>query len=277
MDLSISIVSWNTRDILDQCLASVYDTADGLKLEVIVVDNASIDGSADMVREKYPRAIVIANTENRGFAAANNQALEIARGRYFLLLNPDTVCRPGALETLIGFMDSKPRCGAAGPMVLNPDGSLQYSWARFPSFWNEIRGKLDRRIAGVSQVPKTPDEVRALGAFRVDWVGGCCLMARRDAIAQVGPMDESLFMYCEETDWCMRFSKAGWEVWVEPAAEIIHFGGQSSAQIPEEAARRLRASKKRYFEKHCGRCRGFALWSALSMRSLAKRILKGDQ
>ncbi|MDH7602938.1 MAG: glycosyltransferase family 2 protein [Armatimonadota bacterium] len=275
MDLSISIVSWNTRDVLDQCLESVYATVGGTDFEVIVVDNASSDGSADMVSRKYPQATLIRNTENRGFTAANNQALEIAQGRYFLLLNPDTICKPGALVGLVKFLDDNPRCGAVGPMVLNPDGSLQYSWARFPTFWNEARGKLDRRINGVPTIPKTPSEVRALGAFRVDWVGGCCLMARRDAIDQVGPMDESLFMYCEETDWCKRFADAGWEVWVEPAAEIIHFGGQSSAQVVGKAAGLLRRSKRRYFEKHCGRYRGLVLWAVLSVRSLAKRVLNG--
>ncbi len=274
MDLSISIVSWNTRDVLNQCLASVYDTMDGLDFEVIVVDNASTDGSADMVRAKYPQAKVIANTKNIGFAAANNQALEIAGGRYFLLLNPDTICNPGALAKLVEFMDNHPRCGAVGPMVLNVDGSLQYSWAKFPTFWNEIRGKLDRRIEGVPVVPANPSEVRALGAFRVDWVGGCCLMARRDAIEQVGPMDESLFMYCEETDWCKRLSDMGWEVWVEPSAEIVHLGGQSSCQIPSEAAARLRISKRRYFEKHCCKYLGWMLWVALGVRRSLKNITK---
>lgn len=275
MDLSISIVSWNTLQVLRECLASVYETAGDLDYEVIVVDNASSDGSADMVNQEYPQATLIRNAENRGFAAANNQALAVSRGRYFLLLNPDTICKPGALEKLVGFLDSHSRCAAVGPMVLNPDGSLQYSWARFPTFWGEVRGRLDRRISGVQNVPATPSEVRELGAFRVDWIGGCCLMARREAIDRVGPMDEAFFMYCEETDWCKRFADAGWEVWVEPSAEIIHFGGQSSAQVVSEAAVLLRRNKRRYFEKHCGKFRGFVLWSVLSLRSLAKRMLKG--
>ncbi|MGQ9455051.1 MAG: glycosyltransferase family 2 protein [Armatimonadota bacterium] len=255
-------------------MASIYKTAGGLDYEVIVVDNASSDGSADMVSREYPQTTLIRNAENRGFPAANNQALAISSGRYFLLLNPDTICKPGALERLVEFLDSHAGCAAVGPMVLNTDGSLQYSWARFPSFWGEIRGRLDRRISGVKRVPATPSEVRELGAFRVDWIGGCCLMARREAIDWVGPMDEAFFMYCEETDWCKRFVDAGWEIWVEPSAEIIHFGGQSSVQVASESAALLRRSKKRYFEKHFGKSRGFVLWTVLSMRSLVKRMLK---
>ncbi|MGC8861394.1 MAG: glycosyltransferase family 2 protein [Armatimonadota bacterium] len=273
MDLSVSIVNWNTRDLLDQCLESVYASTGGLDAEVIVVDNASTDGSPDMVRAKYPDTTLIANSENRGFAAANNQALHLSRGRYFLLLNPDTICKPGALERLVRFLDENPKCGAVGPLVLNPDATLQYSWAAFPTFWSEALGRLDRRVRGAGRLPITAEDTRALGPFRADWVGGCCLMVRRQAIDEIGPMDESLFMYSEETDWCRRLANAGWEVWVEPAAEIVHLGGQSSARVPDEAASRLRQGKIKYFSKHHGPVTGSVLGAVLGLRSRARRVL----
>jgi len=291
MDLSISIVSWNTRDLLGQCLDSVYAAADGLDIEVVVVDNASGDGSVEMVRQRYPRVVLVANTGNAGFAAANNQALAASTGRHFLLLNPDTICRPGALAGLVRFLDEHPRCGAVGPLVLNPvlsgaegpvlsgvegaDETLQYSWARFPTFWSEARGRLDRRIAGADKAPTTAQDTCSLGPFRADWIGGCCLMVRRDAVNEIGPMDESLFMYCEETDWCLRLVRAGWEVWVEPAARIVHLGGQSSALVPDEAASRLRMSKRLYFAKHHGVFTGAALGAVLGLKYRAGKVLCG--
>ncbi len=273
MDLSISIVNWNTRDLIDECLGSVYATSVGLHIEVIVVDNASTDGSAETVREKHPRVVLIENKDNVGFAAANNQALEVSTGRHFLLLNPDTICRDGALATLVRFLDEHPRCGAVGPLVLNRDETLQYSWAAFPTFWSEVRGRLDRRIGRDGRLPTTADETRAVGPFRADWIGGCCLMTRREAIDQIGPMDESLFMYSEETDWCLRLARAGWEVWVEPAAEIVHLGGQSSALIPDQTASRLRAGKAKYFFKHHGPVTSAALGAMLGLKSRAKGLL----
>jgi hypothetical protein len=274
MDLSISIVSWNTRDLLGQCLTSVYDTADGLELEVIVVDNASSDGSAEMVRSKYPDVKLIENSDNVGFARANNQAFEHSAGRCLLLLNPDTVCLPGAPPGLIRFLDENPKAGAVGPLVLNADKMLQYSWARFPTLWSEAIGKLDRRIGPRGVWPGTADEVCALGPFPVDWIGGCCLMVKRGAVEQIGPMDESLFMYSEETDWCLRLRKAGWEVWVEPGAQIVHLAGQSSVQAPGETALRLRRSKAVLFTKHHGRCAGTVLGGVLGLKFHIKRAIR---
>jgi len=242
-------------------------------IEVVVVDNASSDGSAEMVRERHPRAVLIANSTNVGFAAANNQALRASTGRRFLLLNPDTICRPGSLARLVRSLDANPRCGAVGPLVLNPDGTLQYSWARFPTFWNEARGRLDRRLED-GKLPRTADETRARGPFRADWIGGCCLMIRREAADRIGPMDESLFMYSEETDWCLRLHKAGWEVWVDPEAEIVHLGGQSSVQVREEAALCLRMSKKAYFAKHKSPIAGVLLGNVLALRHRAGKALR---
>lgn len=272
MDLSIAIVSWNTRDLLDRCLASLPKSARGLQSEVIVVDNASTDGTQALVRERHPSVGLIANADNAGFTRANNQALGASTGRHFLLLNPDTVCAGGALSTLVRFLDDHQEAGAVGPLVLNPDSTLQFSWARFPRLRFEVRGTLDRRIEGVPAVPTTPEAVKALGPFRTDWIGGCCMMVRREAIAQVGPMDERYFMYCEELDWCYRLCRAGWQVCVEPASEIIHFGGQSSMQTSEKAEAYLRRSKSLFFAKYHGRASGMLLGSLLAIKHGCKRV-----
>lgn len=272
MDLSIAIVSWNTREILDGCLASIFDTTHGIEFEVIVVDNASSDGTAEMVRGKYPRARVIKNSENVGFARANNRAYSVSSGRHFLLLNPDTICLGNALVLLVSFLDARKTVGAVGPLVLNVDHTLQFSWARFPTFLNECLGKPDRRLVCTSAVPLTADAVRALGPFETDWVGGCCLMIRREAAERIGLMDESLFMYCEETDWCLRLSRDGWSIMVEPESEIVHLGGQSSIQVSTKAAGYLRASKSTYFAKHHGRLAGFALGAILTAKACASCV-----
>jgi GT2 family glycosyltransferase len=277
MNLSIAIVSWNTRDILDQCLTSIYETSVGIDLEVIVVDNASADGSSSLVFGKYPQTRLIENTDNVGFARANNQAYALSTGKYFLLLNPDTVCLPNALLRLVTFMEEHPDAGAVGPLVLNPDMTLQYSWARFPTLMSESLGRLDRRVRGRAISPSTADEVRAIAPFMVDWVGGCCLLIRRDAVEQIGLMDESLFMYSEETDWCLRLYRAGWTTWVQPASEVIHLGGQSSSQVPAESAIHLRRSKMAYFRKHYGCGPGVIVSCMLALRAQAKRILRKER
>jgi N-acetylglucosaminyl-diphospho-decaprenol L-rhamnosyltransferase len=272
MDLSIAIVSWNTRDLLNQCLGSIFEATQGIEFEVIVVDNASSDGSADMVRADYPQVCLIPNEGNVGFPSANNQAYRSSHGRHFMLLNPDTICSDGALAGLTRFLDDHPGAGAVGPLVLNPDQTLQYSWARFPTFGSELRGVLDRRIGSAGDLPHTAEQVRAIGPFETDWVGGCSLMIRRAAVEGIGLMDETFFMYNEETDWCLRLRKQGWSVWVEPSASIVHLGGQSSSRVPAQAARHLRASKSKYFAKHHGWFAGAAVYAALSLRSCVGRI-----
>lgn len=258
--------------MLDGCLKSIHESTEGIDFEVIVVDNCSSDGSAEMVRAKHPGVKLIQNVENAGFSKANNQAFAACDGRYFLLLNPDTVTLCGALPRLVEFLEGDREAGAVGPLVLNDDRSLQYSWAKFPTFWSEAVGKLDRRIDGLAITPATADDVRTLEPFRTDWVGGCCLMIRREAVQQIGLMDESLFMYSEETDWCLRLKKAGWTVWVEPKAEILHYGGRSSDQDPVKTRRLLAASKIGYFRKHSGPAGGAAVYAALMLRSCLRAI-----
>lgn len=271
-DLTISIINWNTREFLDQCLSSVFETVRGIDFDVVVVDNASSDGSTDMVREKYPLVRLIENRENVGFARANNQAYDVAAGRLFMLLNSDTICLPDAIGRLVRFMDEHSEAGVVGPLVLNSDRTLQFSWARFPTLWTEAIGRLDRRIREMADIPDTVEKVKHLGAFTTDWVGGCCLIVRKDAADQVGPMDDSLFMYCEETDWCYRLRRAGWEVWVEPNAEIIHLGGMSSKLNAPRCGSALRESKVAYFRKHHGFFAGLALGAILSSKERLRAL-----
>lgn len=241
-DLSIVIVNWNTRDLLAQCLQSVYDTTGSLDFEVVVVDNASTDGSQAMVRNHFPQAQLIENQKNEGFARANNQAICASRGRYILLLNSDTIVQLGALEAMVHFADRHPEAGIVGCKLLNADGSLQPSWAQFPTFWSELMGRNFRKWR-----PMADDQ-----AFEVDWVGGACLLARRKAIEMVGLLDEDFFMYSEETDWCFRVVRNGWKVCFLPGTGVIHFGGGSSRRASDKTLVQLYQSKLRFFHKHYG-------------------------
>ncbi|MHB1457837.1 MAG: glycosyltransferase family 2 protein [Armatimonadota bacterium] len=272
MDLSISIVSWNTCSLLDACISSIQEASPGIEYEIIVADNASTDDSVKMLKEKYPDVNLIENTGNLGFARANNQVYARSTGRYFMLLNPDTVCMPGSLTELVRFMDANQSVGIVGPLVLNPDRSLQYSWARFPTLLSESMGKLERVIIPQNVQPVTSEETRLLGPFQTDWVGGCALVTRREAVECVGLMDESLFMYCEETDWCLRFSNSGWKIYVNPLSEIIHLGGQSSNQVSDKCLAHLFNSKVAYFRKHHGLIPAMLLSVSLSIRSCLRKI-----
>jgi len=249
-DLSICVVSWNTKDLLAQCLASVYANTQDITFEVFVVDNASGDGSAQMVRERFPQVRLIENSENVGFAKANNQAIRESAGRCVLLLNSDTVVQPDALTQMIIFMDAHPDAGIVGGKLLDPDRSFQASYGDFPTFVSELLN-----ITGLAKwlygryYPSHPPE-ESCEARAVDWVGGACLMARRTAIEQVGLPDEGYFMYSEEVDWCYRFHQAGWKIYFLPDAQIVHLGGQSSRLADEKKLLWLWRSRVRFLSKH---------------------------
>jgi N-acetylglucosaminyl-diphospho-decaprenol L-rhamnosyltransferase len=265
VDLSIVIVSWNVRDLLRQCLASI-SKLQSPSIETIVVDNVSTDGSADMVRAEFPDVRLIVNTENRGFPAANNQGIAVAQGRYVLILNPDTKVVGDALATMVAYADANPDVGVVGPQLLNEDGSVQSSRRRFPtlatalleSTW--LQPCAPRRLLERYYVQDQPDDA----TLDVDWVKGAALMARREPIEQVGLMDEGYFMYSEELDWCRRFKDANWRVVYLPAAQIVHYGGKSSDQVVTSRHIYFQTSKVRYFRKFHGRpASEFLRWSLL--------------
>jgi len=253
-DLSVIIVNWNVRDLLRRCLHSILASLPACQLEIIVVDNGSTDGSAEMVRTEFPQVHLIANPDNRGFTGANNQGLAVARGRYVLLLNPDTEVVGDALETMVAFADAHPDVGVVGPQLLNPDGTVQSSRRRFPtlatalleSTW--LQPYAPRRLLARYYVLDRPDDE----VQDVDWVIGAALMARREAVEQVGPLDEGFFMYSEELDWCRRFRAAGWRVVYLPTARIIHHEGKSSEQVLPARHIHFQTSKIRYFRKYHG-------------------------
>jgi GT2 family glycosyltransferase len=275
IDVSIVLVNWNTRDILCNCLRSVYEQTEHATFEVIVVDNASSDGSHEMVRRQWPQVRLICNNENRGFAAANNQGIELADGRYVLLLNSDTIVLDGAIQKTFVFAEQHPEAAVVSCRVLNGDGTLQHSCFKFPSLFNLLLSvlylnKLFPRSKLFGREEMTwwdKNDVR-----QVDVVAGCYMLVRREAIEQVGRLDTDYFMYGEETDWCWRFRRAGWNNLFFPGADIIHLGGQSSKQVRSEMLLQMRAGILQFFHKN--RTRGeYALACFLTSMWFALRIV----
>jgi GT2 family glycosyltransferase len=267
VDLSVVILSWNVRDLLRQCLQSVFSSQPSAlgddkpttqhypwSTEVIVVDNASSDGSVEMVRAEFPEVRLIVNTINRGYAGGNNDGIAAATGRYVMILNPDTQVVGDALSTLVAHADLHPEAGVIGPQLLNPDGSVQPSRRRFPtlttglfeSTW--LQPVASRRVLRDYYMQDRSDSETQ----QVDWVIGACLLVRRDVIQQVGGLDEGFFMYSEELDWCRRIKQAGWKVMYLPDAKVIHHMGKSSDQVVAQRHIYFQTSKVRYFRKHHG-------------------------
>lgn len=254
MDLTVIILNWNALDWLERSVGSALaqDIAPW-QHEVIFVDNASADGSADFVRERFPDARVMAMDRNLGFAGGNNTAIREARGRYILLLNPDTETHPGAFRALIAFMDAHPDCAIAGPQLLNPDGSLQYSCRRFPTleaglFRNTPLGRLfpGNRATRDYMMKDVPHD----RAMEVDWVSGAAMCIRRETLDRVGLLDEGYFMYVEDVDLCYRAREVGGEVWYEPEAVVTHAIGQSSDKNPAPMIVAFHRSMFRFFRMH---------------------------
>lgn len=226
-----------------------------LGYEVIVVDNASVDRTVEMVLERFPQVQLLANEENVGFAAANNQGLKVSKGDYLLLLNPDTLVRGEALQLMLQFLASHPRVGMVGPKLLYSDGRLQHSAFSFPTlpmiffdFFPLNHRFINSRLNG--RYPKALYEVGE--PFPVDHPLGAAMMVRREAVEQVGPLDEGFFIYCEEIDWCMRMKKIGWEIFCLPKAEIVHYVGKSTGQFREAMYVELHKSRYRLHQKHYG-------------------------
>jgi len=253
MDLSIIIVNWNTRDFLRDCLRSVYEQTKDICFEVIVIDNASTDGSATMVKEGFPQAILLENSGNHGFAAANNQGMAIANGRYLLLLNSDTLILDNAIAKAVTFADSRPQAAAVGCRVLNSDGTLQPTCFMFPSVLN--------MLLSCTHLYKIFPKNRLFGREYMTWwdgndvrevdvVAGCFMLVRREAAQQVGMLDNRYFVYGEETDWSYRFKQDGWKTLYTPEAEIIHYGGQTSRQMTRKFRWQLEGSKLIFMRLH---------------------------
>jgi GT2 family glycosyltransferase len=273
LDVSIIVVNWNGRDLLARCLHCVESTVKQAAYEVIVVDNASTDGSQDMVKRDFPQAKLIENTGNVGFARANNQGMEMSQGRYVLLLNSDAFVKEGAIDTMVAFMDAHPEAGMAGCKLLYEDGTVQPSVSRFPTLETEFY-----TAVGLEKLfPNSPIFGKYLMRYwdhndvrQVDVIMGAFMLARREAVDQVGMMDDGYFMYSEEVDWCYRFRQAGWAIYSTPAAEAIHLWGGTSKQVKVEMLMHLYRSRVRYFRKHHGQLLAALLKALLAINWLIR-------
>ncbi|MCL4458613.1 MAG: glycosyltransferase family 2 protein [Chloroflexi bacterium] len=256
IDLSIVIVSYNTCGLLRYCLHSVFASiaVKPFAAEVWVVDNASVDGSPQMVCAEFPSVHLIINKYNRGFATACNQAIEQTTGRYVLLLNPDTVVLGETLGRMVEMMDSYPEAGAAGCRLLNPNGTIQHSCFRFPGLWMSFLDffPINYRLLNSRLNGRYPWRCYEQ-LFPIDHPLGACLVVRRETIQQVGLLDEQFFMYCEEIDWCMRIKRGGWQIYYLPGTDIIHYGAQSTLQFRSQMFVELHKSRYRLFAKHYDR------------------------
>ncbi len=252
-ELIVIIVSWNVHELLARCLRSVQAslTAGGLAGRVIVVDNASTDGSVEMVRRDFPEVALLALEENRGFAAACNAALAptpLGVG-VRVLLNADVELEAETIPLLLSYLEAHPEVGVVGPQLRSPDGTVQSSRRRFPTvgtlFWESTL--LEECFPGNPWVQRyrmqdRPDDVEQ----EVDWLVGACLMVRAEAVAQAGLLDEGYFLYFEELEWLQRIRRAGWRVVYLPSARAIHYGGRSTEQVPLERHLHFQRSKVRY-------------------------------
>lgn len=263
VDLSVIIVSYNTRDHLLRCVDSVIvslEKADvagrdariiGKGYEIIVVDNASEDGSVAALQHYFPEVGIVQNEVNRGFAAACNQGMRVSRGRLTLLLNPDTYIIDRAILELMRFLDQHPRAGVVTGKLLNADGSLQHSAFRFPGLWSTLLDffPVSYRLSQSKLNGRYPlSAYRA--SFEIDHPLGACMLVRREAVERVGPLSEDFFMYGEEVDWCLRIKQDNWRIYCQPQAEIVHLGGQSTGQQPDRMYVELFRSRLILFRKH---------------------------
>ena len=253
--LSVIIVNWNVRDLLDCCLASVFAAElEPGSFEIIVVDSASQDNSVAMIRKKYPEVRLLAQSENIGFTRGNNIGLAQARGDFLLLLNPDTEVRRNALGLMLDFLMENPAVGIVGPHTLNSDGSHQSTRRRFPTL---LTGVFESSWLAAAAPPRVERRYRLLDTddddiLLVDWAQGSALMLRRDVYRDIGGLDEGYVMYYEELDYCRRAKTAGWHVAYHGGAVITHHGGKSSEQVAAQTLIHFHTSKLRYFRKHHG-------------------------
>jgi len=269
--LSIIIVSYNTRDLLRSCLSSVFEHAKEENPEVIVVDNNSNDGSVDMLQSTFPRVKVVANTENRGFAAANNIGIRMATGELILLLNPDTELLPQCLSNALTYMKNNSRVGILGCKLLNSDGTVQQSARDVPSLWTLLLEiSLLYKVLPHSGLLRNPWVTAADQEQEVDVVKGAFLMTRRSIFETVGYLDERFFLYSEEQDWCVRAKQHGWRIVYYPKASIVHHERASSKPGPDSTKYLIYDSEFLYFFKHHGRSYAIAalllMWIGILLR-----------
>jgi GT2 family glycosyltransferase len=252
-DVAIIIVTWNSRSDLVRCLSSIADSAKRCSTNVVIVDNASSDDTVAVAGAMCPSATIVQNPHNDGFASANNRALRALDARYALLLNADTLLKPQAIDVLVSFMDAHTDAWACGPAMFNGDGTPQRTGVRFPTLWNLfVVGLLLDRLFPTSRIFgshralfEDPTRIR-----EVDFVQGSCLLIRASAISSVGVLDESFFMYFEETDWCFRAKRQGGKTFLVPSAEVVHYGGGEWGHYDAHRLEHYHRSLLNFYKKH---------------------------
>lgn len=276
MDLTVIILNYNTRDLTLQAIGSVLGSITDYRYEIILVDNNSSDYTVEEAAARYPEVRIVANRDNVGFAKGNNQGIRIARGRYVLLLNSDTIVQPDTLDVMIRFMDEHPRVGASGCKIILPDGSLDKACKRgFPtpsaSFYYAFGiAKLFPKVPRFNQYQLgylDPDD-----DYPVDCLVGAFMMVRREAIDQIGGLDEEFFMYGEDIDWCYRIKQAGWDIHYYPRTHIVHYKGASSRKKPFKIVYEFHRAmflfhRKHYRRKYNGLVNGL-VYAGISLKLL---------
>jgi N-acetylglucosaminyl-diphospho-decaprenol L-rhamnosyltransferase len=276
VNLSVVIVSFNTRDLLARCLESLVEACRDINVQIIVVDNQSTDGTLGMLSSQFPTVHVLANTSNLGFAIANNLGMAHAKAETVLLLNSDAFICENAIRQGLEVLQRNPQVGIAGLRLDNEDGTFQAGDGSFPTLWDDVRHSI-----GLDQFWRSSRQPLS-AAGPVDWVQGACMFVRRSAVSDVGGLDSHFFMYSEEVDWCWRFWRHGWEVWQLPDVSVIHLGGGSSKS--NDIGRRIALYRSRLSLRRRlgGPVATAALWSAMvaglagriAARSAARLILK---
>lgn len=253
MDISVIIVSWNAKNYLKECIESLESEVSNYDSEIIVVDNASDDGSPELVIEYFPQVKLIRNESNLGFAKANNIGIKYSSGKYLFLINSDIKVIKDCIKILIEYGEQNLHAGIIGPKILTPEGKVQRSCMGFPTLWNSFC----RTLALDSLFPKSKVFGGQLLNYwnhdsnrNVDVINGCFWMVRREALNQVGLLDEDFFIYGEDIDWCKRFKTLGWEVVFFPEAKAIHYGGASSANSPTRFFIEMQRANIKYWDKH---------------------------
>lgn len=262
--VSIIIVNWNTKGFLVDCIDSIPSACGALPYEVIIVDNASIDGSSGFIKERYPCVKLIENQENLGFAKACNQGAKISSGNYLFLLNPDTILYKEAVSRLVGFMEEEPLAGAVGPQLLNREGELEDSVRRFPTMCRLL--VRDTILGKFIKVPRFQYSLSMDRASIVDQVSGAGLLVRRQLWERLGGMDERFFMFYEDVDLCRRIKDMGYNAFYLPTAKVIHLGGGSRHQDRSSVLYYSLRSKFLYLEKYNHR------WKVLIFKSIYKPL-----
>jgi len=276
-DLSIVVISYNTIEMTRECLASIARHSDGLSVQTIVVDNNSGDGSVFMIKSDFPGVALIENTENKGFAAANNQGFAQCRGKYVLLLNSDTVILEDVLKNSVDFLCSHPHVGAMGCQVLNPDRTIQRTCSGFPTLF---------RLFVMTMALDKVRGLKFLDSYLMRWwsrdterevevISGCYLLIRKEILETVGALDERFFFFGEETDWCRRIREAGWKLTFAPVGKIIHYGGGSVKKLNYNRDVMLTAATVRLHRKHGGNFAAISAFLILMLFNLSRVVVWG--